>query len=352
MTASSFFKSTTLFSLVLALAAGCGGDSSNSAAGPGSGGGGTGLPVPGPTPSSVSKALDVKPNEVSDEEGCMNLQKLYDRMGEFPETAIVRQVTTDFRVAPGRGASGNRPTDKIVKLLSSASYDLSEQSLADYLNALPKVTQDDCQTVAMSDGVEGDLKMKVTGWSENELTLESSTEQRVLTLKGDRELAIVTKYKALNFCEAGDTYDVQKTINVRWGERAELDQANETFHRAFLVKLSDSFAGFPADLSSLLEQTREESFVKLSIPQMQAIAALEIKPELKRCEGQPTEPEPPAPTPNSTPYPRPTAAPTAAPTAVPTAAPTAVPTAAPTAVPEPTPAPTPEDDDSWWPWPL
>jgi hypothetical protein len=263
----------------------------------------------------AADTYDISQSEIQDSAGCLNLQKLYERFKTLPEQGFVRQVVTDFRVAPGRGSGGERPTEKLIQRLSGSSFQTSKLKVIDFEASLPKVLQSGCSTVHFDAGDNGSTDQKIVAWANNELTLESATEQQVIHLTGARQFSITHKYSAVDFCsDTADKYDVQKTTNARWDDQQSFGDIPEVFQRAFVVRLSQSLATIPLGVSAGLASNPDDSTIQISDADLQSLAGVDIKPDLKRCH-------PPAPAPSPTPTPAPTPVTTPPPSASPSPSP-------------------------------
>jgi hypothetical protein len=261
---------------------------------------------PTPSPSPELRTYDIANAEVQDPAGCLNLQKLNERLSSVPKEAMVRHAVVDFRVAPGRGSGGERPTEKLIERLAGSSLQIGTDTLGTYLASLPKVAQNGCESVHFDGGDNGASEQKIVAWANNEITLEKDGEQQVFHLNGGRQILLTHKYAALDFCSnSGDKYDTQSTTSVRWDETQALKQIPETFPREFLLHLTQALVTVPSGITDEITANPDNASWEISASDLEKLSGADIRPELKRCH-EPTPQPTPSPTPQVTPSPTPT----------------------------------------------
>lgn len=241
--------------------------------------------------SRAQAGYDIAPRDVRDPAGCLNVQLFLERLRSFSNEAVVRQTVTDFRISTEKGRDQKPPREEFLLFASASNFKMLEQPITDFRNRIPNVRQNGCKTLEIDDGVNGKIEMKVLKARSTQLLLESSSERRLLELRGKREWLSRSTYQALDSCD-GSSHLVQKTTLMRWGDNRDLGSMSELIRKFYLGRVIAAFENVPQAIRDLVDRAGKRTEIGLSRDQLRAFDGLQIKVPFKRC-----------PTPEPTPHP-------------------------------------------------
>lgn len=281
------------------------------------GGGGDGAPPAGPQ-GNPAAALDLLPNELSPS-GCLNLQLVSEAFALFPKDAVIREYTKSLQMA-------NKSTDgKALPRLRNmtaetafASYSFDEKPQPDFINEMGAVVQTGCESVEITDKINGVERFAVQSDSTASMLHLKTTDghkERIFLLKSPRELELTTIAQRVDRCP--DFLKVQSTtLRTRvWGTAAEVNATRPTIAVDLLKKVAIAVVEMPSGLAREISQAPGE-YVEPTVADLQELKSAALDSKIVACPfdaSPPTGDEPPpeeeSPTPSPSPVPSPTPAP-------------------------------------------
>ena len=170
-------------------------------------------------------------------QGCLNIEKYFQRIRSLPTDTSVRRVTTDFDFL-----SGNGLPRKFYDRITAGNFEISDATLSDLVD-IPVVAQTDCEQVLFPfDGHAQAYEVASSG--PNFIVFEDQWggRSRITWLDPNSLQIEVVSLVNDNLCNSGSQGKIRSLRKISWGlaERASPTLPGNSISPQFLEKVSSA----------------------------------------------------------------------------------------------------------------
>lgn len=233
------------------------------------------LPTPPPD-------YDVRLEEVRTE-GCLNLQAIFEKIRQLPESTVLRRYTASQRLEPRDHSKGSIRRN-FTAIASFSHFMFEEKGLALASEDLPLALQADCSTANLAIDPAGMKPYQLeTVEKESRVQLVGEDGQRIVyELAGPRELVVTTDAFAMDPCPDFAKVKTTTTRVLSWGSQEDLDRTPIQIERDLLRRISIGVADMPSELLTLVAQD-SGPLIEVPARSLRSLASSTLETSVLQC---------------------------------------------------------------------
>lgn len=238
--------------------------------------------------------VDLKEEELSPN-GCLDLSIVTERFLGFPESVMIRKHTVSFSMAPV--AIDGYPVPRMRNLAAEsalAALTVDEESPLDFSDKLPIVRQEGCTKVEFENslGARDVYFINASSSSSKQLVInsEDGLSMRSYTLLSPRQIEIKITAPKIDRCPGFQKVMTESTYLLEWGSESEIRSRPVRIATDYLRQIIVATDSIPQAIVRLLAGSTG-GFVEPALPDLHALKAASLDPQITRC---PFHTQPPA----------------------------------------------------------